>query len=228
VGDGRTSGPSRRGGLRERLVDATARRPRGRLARWTYGGKRGAPPGHEEIFDQLLKCVGPVEGERCLDVGCGGGRLLERLLAAGAAGAAGLDHSPEMLAFTKSRNRKAVDLGTLELELGDAARIPWPDETFGVLVCANMFFFLDSPEPVLAEFRRVLHPGGRLAIATQPGPLPGASLRHWWVAVWGPTMHVHSDEQMAELLDRAGFTQVTVQTREGHQLARAARPASSR
>jgi ubiquinone/menaquinone biosynthesis C-methylase UbiE len=221
------SSTSRRGGLAERLVDATARRPRGRLARWTYGGKRGAPPGHEEIFDQLLECLGPVAGERCLDVGCGGGRLLERLLAAGAAGAAGLDHSPEMLAFTKSRNRKAVELGALELKLGDAARIPWPDETFGVLVCANMFFFLDPPEPVLAEFRRVLHPGGRLVIATQPGPLPRASLRHWWVAVWGATMHVYSDEQMGELLDRAGFTQVTVQTREGHQLARAVRPDSA-
>jgi hypothetical protein len=36
-----------------------------------------------------------------------------------------------------------------------------------MLVCT--IFFLDSPEPVLAEFRRVLHPGGRLAIATQPG-----------------------------------------------------------
>jgi ubiquinone/menaquinone biosynthesis C-methylase UbiE len=222
-----SSGPSRRGGLAERLVDATARRPRGRLARWTYGGKRGAPRGHEEIFDRLLEWVAPVEGEHYFDVGCGGGRLLERLLAAGAAGAAGLDHSPEMLAFSESRNRLAVERGALELKLGDAARIPWPDETFGVLVCANMFFFLDPPEPALAEFRRVLHPGGRLVIATQPGPLPRASLRHWWVAVWGATMHVYSDEQMGELLDRAGFTQVTVQTREGHQLARAVRPDSA-
>jgi arsenite methyltransferase len=228
MGDRRTSGPPRRRGLAERLVDATARRPRGPLARWTYGGKRGAPRGHEQIFDHVLEWVGPVDGERCLDVGCGGGRLLERLLGAGAGGAAGLDHTPEMLAFTESRNRKAVERGALELKLGDAARIPWPDETFGVLVCANMFYFLDRPEPALAEFVRVLDRGGRLVIATQPGPLPRASLRHWWVAVWGSTMHVYSDEQMRELLDRAGFTRVTVQTQEGHQLARAVRADSAR
>jgi 2-polyprenyl-3-methyl-5-hydroxy-6-metoxy-1,4-benzoquinol methylase len=81
---------------RERLIDETARCPRGRLGHDGYGGAAGAPPGHEEVFDRLLARVGSVAGERVLDVGCGRGRLLERLLQAGAAGVAGVDHSPDV------------------------------------------------------------------------------------------------------------------------------------
>jgi Methyltransferase domain len=99
------------------------------------------------------------------------------------------NHSPEMLAFSAARNRTAAERGALELKLGDAAAIPWPDETFGVLVCANAFFFFERPALVLAEFVRVLRRGGRLVIGTQPGRLPPVSLRRWWVAVWGSAMH---------------------------------------
>ncbi len=91
--------------LADRLIDATARRPSGRIARKTYGGPMGAPKGHKAVFDQVLDSAGSLEGERCLEVGCGGGRLLERILAAGAAGAAGLDHSADMLALSRERKR---------------------------------------------------------------------------------------------------------------------------
>lgn len=131
-----------------------------------------------------------------------------------------------MLAFSAARNRTAAERGALELKLGDAAAIPWPDETFGVLVCANAFFFFERPELVLAEFVRVLRRGGRLVIATQPGPLPPVSLRRWWLAVWGSAMHVYSDERMGKLLERAGSTQITIETKEGAQLARAVGPGS--
>jgi hypothetical protein len=79
----------------------------GWLARKTYGGSLGAPKGHEAVFDQVLDAAGPLEEARCLEVGCGGGRLLERVLSAGVAGAAGLDHSPDMLALS----REAVERG---------------------------------------------------------------------------------------------------------------------
>jgi SAM-dependent methyltransferase len=108
--------------MADRLIDATARRPAGWLARKTYGGTLGAPKGHEAIFDQVLDAAGSLEGARCLDVGCGGGRLLERVLSAGTARAAGLDHSPDMLSLSRERNREAVECGVLELELGDATQ----------------------------------------------------------------------------------------------------------
>jgi SAM-dependent methyltransferase len=192
-----------------RLIDLTARRPHGWIGRKTYGGTLGAPKGHEEVFDRVLDAIGALDGERCLEVGCGGGRLLERVLAAGAR-AAGVDHSPDMRDLTSQRNRGAVETGALELKLGEAEQLPWPDATFNVLLSANTFFFIAQPERALAEFLRVLSPGGRMVIATVPGPLPAPSLRNWWVYVWGSQMHVYDDEQMRAMVERAGFRSVTV------------------
>jgi SAM-dependent methyltransferase len=131
--------------LADRLIDLTARRPHGWIARKTYGGTQGAPKGHEEVFDRVLDAIGALDGERCLEVGCGGGRLLERVLAAGAH-AAGVDHSSDMLDLTSQRNRGAVETGALELKLGEAESLPWPDATFNVLLSANTFFFIAQPE----------------------------------------------------------------------------------
>jgi SAM-dependent methyltransferase len=194
------------------LVDRTARRPSGWIGRRAYGGDQGAPKGHEGVFDAVLEWAGPLEGERCLEVGCGGGRLLERVLAAGVDSAAGLDHSSEMLELSAERNRDDVARGRLQLERGDAAQLPWPDERFTVALSANAFFFFDRPQQVLDELFRVLAPGGRLIVATVPGPLPTPSLRTWWVWVWGSALRVHTDEEMRAMYERAGFTDIRVES----------------
>lgn len=215
-------------GLAGRLIDLTARRPHGWVARKTYGGAQGAPKGHEEIFDRVLGAVGVVHGERCLEIGCGGGRLLERLLAAGAT-VAGLDHSRDMIELSRARNQAALNSGAVELKLGDAGELPWPDGSFAVVVSANAFFFFERPKQVLAEMFRVLSPGGPVVIATVPGPLPERSLRNWWVAVWGAAMHVYDDETMRSMLEAAGFECVQV-TRASEpqplQLVAAVRPSA--
>lgn len=213
-----------RAGPAERFIDATARRPHGPLARWTYGGRCGAPAGHEEIFDQVLDEVGPITEACCLDVGCGGGRLIERLLMFDAARVRGLDHSPQMIAVSATRNRPAVQDGRLELKSGEITKLPWPSESFDVVTSANMFFFVEQPAEALGELCRVLRRGGRLVLVTQPGPLPPGSLRNWWVKVWGSSMHLYDNERMRALLSEGGFDEITVRVTQERQLVNARRP----
>lgn len=204
----------------------TARRPTGWIASKSYGGALGVPKGHEAVFDRMLDALGELQGDRCLELGCGGGRLLERVLAAGAADAAGVDHSPDMLHLSSEPNRGAVDRGVLELKLGEAERLPWPNAAFSVALSANTFFFIAQPERALAELHRVLSPGGRLVIATVPGPLPTPSLRNWWVYVWGSRMHVYDETTMRAMLEHAGFVDITIThitEKEPLQLIRARR-----
>ena len=111
----------------EWLVDVSARRPAGWIGRRIY---RTGPKAHEASFAAVLDWLGPLRGDRCLEVGCGPGVLLERVLAAGAKSAAGLDHSSDMLALAIERNREAIARERLHLKLGDAADIPWPDLAF--------------------------------------------------------------------------------------------------
>jgi len=203
----RVCAPGRR--LAGWLIDLTARRPHGWVARKTYGSGQGAPKGHEAVFDRVLDVIGPLDGERCLEVGCGGGRLIERVLAAGAR-VAGVDHSPDMIDLAAKRNSGAVQTGALELKPAEAEQLPLPDAAFSVVLSANTFFFIEQPERALAEFFRVLSPGGRMVIATVPGPLPTPSLRNWWVYVWGSQMHVYDDEEMRSMVEHAGFSSVAI------------------
>jgi len=212
------------GRLGQRLVDGLARRPGGMVGRLAY---RDGPKAHEPSFRAILDALGPLEGERILEIGCGPGVLLQRVLAGGATAAGGLDHSPDMLALCMERNADAIAQERLRLKLGDAAMIPWPDESFTAAISANMFFFVYDPSAVLVELHRVLAPGGRLVIATITGPLPSPSLRNWWLyPPMGPALNVHTDQQMHDLLTDSGFVDIQVTSDRDPlslQLARAGR-----
>ena len=102
-------------------------------------------------------------GSRVLDVACGTGAVT-RILAerVGPAGTVvGLDINPGMLAVA----RTAVPLANIEWLEGSAVNMALPDATFDSVLCEQgLQFFPDKPA-ALAEMRRVLKPGGRLALS---------------------------------------------------------------
>ena len=103
----------------------------------------------------------PLRGdEHVLDLGCGTGELLARVAAKyPSVRLTGLDPVPEMLEVARSKLRPDVDL-----RVGWANELPWPDETFDVVVSCNMFHYITHPVAALTEMERVLRPGGRIII----------------------------------------------------------------
>src|SRR5262245_26258918 len=112
---------------------------------------------------ELLDRIALAPNDRLLDLACGTGivvRLAQHTL--GDRGRlVGVDASPAMLAVARSV-APAIDW-----RQGDAARLPVAaDETFEVVTChQGLEFFPDKPS-AMREARRVLAPGGRLAIGT--------------------------------------------------------------
>lgn len=99
-------------------------------------------------------------GASVLDVGCGTGELLVRLAAKYPnASLSGLDPVPEMLAVARTKLSANV-----ELRVGWANELPWPDGAFDVVVSCNMFHYITHPVAAVQEMERVLRPGGRLVI----------------------------------------------------------------
>lgn len=100
--------------------------------------------------------------EKVLDVACGTGELLRRIVEdTPGAELTGVDLAPNMV--EQARYKLAGETNA-RIEQADAHDLPFDDDTFDVLVCANTFHYFTDPERVLREARRVLAPGGRLVL----------------------------------------------------------------
>jgi ubiquinone/menaquinone biosynthesis C-methylase UbiE len=183
------------------LTDRVARRPTGARARAVYG----AEDIHDFARRAILHALALRPGERLLDVGCGGGLLLREACAVGAE-AAGVDHSPDMVAL--ARERSGVDVVQARAEA-----LPFRAGSFEAVAMSVVFQFLAEPLPALREAHRVLVPGGRLAIYTSGPELVGTPALPELL-----TVHVHTDPELEALLTAAGFT-ATVRRDDGAQLA---------
>jgi SAM-dependent methyltransferase len=107
---------------------------------------------------------GVAGGSSVLDVGCGFGLETLRLAAlVGAAGrVAGIDKSADFIA---DAGRRAAAAGlSIDFRTGDAAALPWPDASFDCVRAERLLIYLKDPAEALREMRRVLRPGGGLAL----------------------------------------------------------------
>jgi SAM-dependent methyltransferase len=105
-------------------------------------------------FTELL----PDDPRTVLDVGCGEGRV-GRWLAARGQTVVGIDSSPTLTAAAREAG------GYEEIGCGDAACMPWPDNTFDLVVAYMSLHDMPDLERVIGEIARILRPASPLAIA---------------------------------------------------------------
>jgi ubiquinone/menaquinone biosynthesis C-methylase UbiE len=113
-------------------------------------------------FDLLETVVAALElrpGQTVIDVGCGSGQHLVRLAEAVRPGgqARGFDISPDAVAAARLRG--------VEAEVADAASLPLPSASVDALACTYAIYYHPRLGEVIAEWARVLRPGGRLAVS---------------------------------------------------------------
>ncbi len=106
----------------------------------------------------VAECLSGREPGVALDAACGTGRFAE-LLAGHGHQVIGVDSSPDMLAHARRRVPDA------EFCLAALDQLPLPDDSADVIVCALALVHVPRLQPVLAEFARVLRPGGDLVIS---------------------------------------------------------------
>jgi SAM-dependent methyltransferase len=114
------------------------------------------------VYDAVLDLVHAGAGVAVLELGCGGGTAL-RLAADRGASTAAIDAAPAFVDIARDRVPDA------DVRVGDLQFLPYDDESFDVVVGFNSFQYAADVGAALAEARRVLRPGGLVA-----------------VCVWGP------------------------------------------
>ena len=113
-----------------------------------------------------VEALEPPPGAAVLEIGFGPGHALEMLARTHPLGlVAGIDHSELMLARAKRRLKAGRGDAALDLRVGDAGDLPFPDEKFDVVFAVNSFHLWPDKERALAEMAGVLKPGGDLLLS---------------------------------------------------------------
>lgn len=135
-----------------------------------------------EQVARLLDDGAPARPRRLLDLGCGPGGsafVLADLLPG--ASVTAIDIAPKMVrrARAHQRARWAHQDGRVSLLVSDALRLPFADGAFDAVTGHSFLYLVPDRPGVLAEVRRVLRPGGRVAFMepSQEGSLLRAGLR---------------------------------------------------
>jgi SAM-dependent methyltransferase len=129
---------------------------------WASGDAYEAYVGRwsRRVAPAFLRWLGVSPGRRWVDVGCGTGALTTAVLAvAEPAEVVGVDPSEGFLATARTR----IDDPRAAFEIGDARKLPFPDDRFDAVVSGLVLNFVPEPAVAVAEWARVVAPGGTVA-----------------------------------------------------------------
>jgi SAM-dependent methyltransferase len=159
---------------------------------------------HAPLTNWGLKLVNIQDGWTMLDVGCGGGFTIRRLLNRSKdAQVYGIDISEESVAKAKKVNAEVLDKQVFVTQ-GSAEKLPYENEKFDLVTAVETVYFWPNLPNCLQEVRRVLKPGGKFAILVEVVD----SDSKWTSVVEGMT--AYTPEQIKSLLDDAGFAQTEI------------------
>jgi demethylmenaquinone methyltransferase/2-methoxy-6-polyprenyl-1,4-benzoquinol methylase len=118
----------------------------------TYDETRAASP---SVLGPLREALAGAPGRRLADVGGGTGNYARALREEGWDPVV-IDREPAMLARAAAKGLETIE--------ADAQRLPLADESVDAVMLVSMLHHVEEPPTALAEARRVLRPGGRLAL----------------------------------------------------------------
>lgn len=161
-------------------------------------------------------------GETVLDLACGPGTLTRRL--ADAAGPDGLVIGADLSVAMLRRAVRAVRAPTVAFLRADAMALPLRTDTVDAVSCSLCLHLVPDADTAISEIARVLRPGGRLAAAVPAHPQGPLRLATAVFARAGQARLFHPGE-LADLLTRHGFTEVSERAGGTVQVVDASAPA---
>lgn len=120
-------------------------------------------PGHLDAIGVLLEMSRAGGADTVLDVACGPG-MVACEFARRCKHVTGIDITPAMIAQAEKRQLEQ-GLANLNWRVGDVLPLPYPDNTFSLVITRYSFHHFPEPRQVLAEMIRVCRPGGRVLVA---------------------------------------------------------------
>ncbi|MGA7935926.1 MAG: methyltransferase domain-containing protein [Kovacikia sp.] len=158
--------------------------------------------------DLVLQELQLQSGDLVLEVGFGGGDLLQKIVETGLPSLiVGVERSPDALKICQHRFHQSIRQGKVKFYLADAAVLPFPDRYFSHLCTVNTLYFWSDASQVLIESHRVLRPGGKVVISYASQ----AFLEKQKLSQHGFSAYAVTDVEM--MLETAGFVHMNTVSR---------------
>ena len=192
-------------GLLSKIFSNT-RKPEGFFGRMMVNGMNGG--GHARLAEWGLSHLTFTADANVLDVGCGGGANVARLLKRCPQGTVtGIDYSPVSVKKSTEVNAAAIAAGRCRVLEGSAAALPFEEGVFDLVTAFETVYFWPDIEECFRGVRRTLKAGGRFAIVNEDDGLTGKNEK-WEKMIDG--MHTYTPDELRAHLTNAGFRDIAV------------------
>ena len=164
---------------------------------------------HSKLTDWGLEHIKIDQNFTILDVGCGGGRTIQKLAALACKGKIyGVDYAEGSVAMSRKKNADSIKEGRVKIRQASVSQLPFEDNKFNLATAIEtQYYWPDLPND-MQEILRVLKPGGTLLIIAEVYRTNSHN-------VMGPVMKLlgssslSADDQRA-LFSQAGFQDVEI------------------
>lgn len=170
--------------------------------------------GNRELIEATLDGLALGPANHLLDVGFGGGLLLELARGRGVRLLAGVDPSQAAIRRLRERPPRWLAGAELRLELGRAESLPFANGAFDAVASTNTVYFWPDPAAALAELKRVLRPGGQLALG-----FSGSAKLRSFNTITRHGFHFHENGDLLVRAAQAGFSDVRLVELHGRRTA---------
>lgn len=123
---------------------------------------------HSKLTDWGLSHVSINNTSAILDVGCGGGRTINKVASMAIAGIVhGIDYSEASVQASRKTNRRLIDGGRVEIQQASVSKLPFEDNTLDLVTTIETHLFWPDLPSDMREIFRALKPGGALLIVAE-------------------------------------------------------------
>jgi SAM-dependent methyltransferase len=165
---------------------------------------------HSRLTDWGLQHTKIAQNFTILDVGCGGGRTIQKLAAQACDGKVyGVDYAEGSVAMSRKQNADAIHVGRVKIKQASVSQLPFADNKFDLATAIETQYYWPDLRNDMQEILRVLKPGGTLLIIAETYR-NGTGHKFY-----GPIMKLLGSSSLSaddqrELFSQAGFQDVQI------------------
>jgi ubiquinone/menaquinone biosynthesis C-methylase UbiE len=187
---------------------------------------RAMNEGHSTMTDWGLRHVVIENDFAILDVGCGGGRTVQKMAALATAGMVyGIDYADGSVDTSTATNAALIAAERVAIQKASVSQLPFPADKFDLVTAVETQYYWPNLAEDMRETFRVLKPGGKLMVIAETYK-GGRYDKLKWPVMWLLRSSHLSVNDQRELFSQAGYTGIEIieEPKKGWMCARGSKP----